>query len=280
MSSTSSARLTRLTAGLVAAVLVLGGCSVTGSSTTDAPAGEAPGDRTSAATEAETPESPPDPGPTPEVGECHAISFRQAVSAIGRTDPVACRREHTAQTFFVGRVRGDLGSARAQRRIREACTSRLPAHLGRTPRELRLGMAQAVWFTPSPRRAEAGADWFRCDVVVVARPRTLLPLPRRTKGWGAGEAPALQMCATAAPGSPGFTRVTCAADHAWVAVASVDLPGKRLPKAAQVADRMDPTCRDAARARTEELDFSWTQEGPTRERWDAGLRYGICWVPD
>ena len=78
-------------------------------------------------------------GPTPEVGECHALSMRQAVAVVGRTAPVACRRPHTAQTYFVGRL--DLAtpsgftrrvdSQAAQRQMRRACTNRLPQHLGR-----------------------------------------------------------------------------------------------------------------------------------------------------
>lgn len=225
----------------------------------------------------------PDPGPTPEVGECHALSMRQAVAVVGRTAPVACRRPHTAQTYFVGRL--DLttkagftrrvDSQAAQRQMSRACTTRLPRHLGRTPRELRLSMVRAVWFSPSQARAEAGADWFRCDIVAVASPGTLLRLPRRTKGW---DGPA--MCATAAPGTRGFRRVTCGAKHSWRAVATVDIPGRRLPARDAVAARMDPVCRDVAADATDDpLDFSWSQESPTREQWEAGQRYGICWLP-
>lgn len=230
---------------------------------------------------------PPDPGPTPRAGQCHDLTFRQAVAVVGRAEPVPCRRKHTAETYFVGRL--DLetkaghvrrpDSRAAQRQARTACTSRLPRHLARGPRELRLSMAQAVWFTPSPARAEAGADWFRCDVVVVAAPRTLQRLPRRTKGWG--EAPAIAMCATAAPGTRAFRRVTCGSTHTWRAASTVDIPGARLPKPAVVADRMEDACRDVAAARADDpLDFTWSQESPTQEQWDAGQRYGICWVPD
>ena len=229
---------------------------------------------------------PPDPGPRPEVGECHALTFRQAVAVVGRTEPVPCRRKHTAETYFVGRLRLEtpagntrrVDSDAAQRQARTTCASRLPRHLGLPPRELRLKMAQAVWFTPSPKHAEAGADWFRCDVVVVASPKKLLRLPRRTKGWG--DAPVVAMCATAAPDTRAFRRVACGAKHAWLAVATVDLTGRKLPTQAAIADRMESTCRDAARSRADDpLDFTWSQESPTEEQWQAGQRYGICWAP-
>jgi len=268
----------RVVAALAAAV-VLAGCTPTA----DAPApSDEPAPAASTRTET-TPPDPPDPGPTPVLGECHALTFRQALAVVGRTAPVPCRRTHTAQTYFVGTL--DLttksgftrrvDSQAAQRQMRTACTRRLPRHLGRTPRELRLSMVRAVWFTPSPARAEAGADWFRCDVVAVAGPRQLLDLPRRTKGWAA---PA--MCATSAPGTPAFDRVACSRRHSWRAVATVDIPGRRLPAADAIAERMDPVCRDVAAGSADDpLDFSWSQESPTREQWEAGQRYGICWVP-
>ncbi|CAM3799279.1 septum formation family protein [Nocardioides zeicaulis] len=263
----------------LALLAVLTGCS----SADPAPAADTPAPSTEPSA-AEEP--PPDPGPRPRLGECHPLSFRQAVTVAGRTEPVPCRRRHTAETYFVGRLdlETDAGHVRrpdsraAQAQARRACTARLPRHLGRTPRDLRLSMAQAVWFTPTPAHAEAGADWFRCDVVVVAAPRTLLPLPRRTKGWS--DAPGTAMCATAAPGSKGFRRVICQSQHSWVAVATVDIPGTRLPKEPAISARMETPCRDAARSRAGgALDLTWSQESPTPDQWAAGRHYGICWVP-
>jgi hypothetical protein len=270
----------KLAATAVVAALALAGCTSPSSDLGAAPTS------TPTSSSSPTAATPPDPGPTPKVGECHDLSFRQAISVVGRTEPVPCRRRHTAQTFHVGHLElaTESGAARrvdsraAQKQARTTCTGRLARHLGRTPRELRLTMAQAVWFTPSQARADAGADWFRCDVVVVTAPRQLLRLPRRTKGWG--DAPAIAMCATAAPGTKRFARVTCGRRHAWVAVATVDLPGRRLPGQAPIADRMEGPCRDAARSRADDpLDLTWSQESPTAEQWAAGRRWGICWVP-
>ena len=275
-------RVLRVLAGCLAVVVLATGCTSSSPGSDQEPAAEQSPSTTPTATET----VPPDPGPTPKVGQCHLLSFRQALAVVGGTDPVACGRKHTAQTYFVGRLRLETPAGRtrrvdsdaAQRQARTTCLSRLPRHLGITPRELRLTMAQAVWFTPSPQRAEAGADWFRCDVVAVASPRQLQQLPRRTQGWG--RAPVVAMCATAAPGTKGFRRVGCGAEHAWLAVSTVDLPGAKLPAPGAVADLMDAPCGDVARARAgDPLDFTWSQESPTKEQWSSGQRYGICWVP-
>ena len=65
-----------------------------------------------------------------------------------------------------------------------------------------------------------------------------------------------------------------------IRAATVDIPGRKLPTRDAVAARMDQVCRDVAADATDDLDFTWSQESPTREQWDAGQRYGICWVPD
>ena len=81
-------------------------------------------------------------------------------------------------------------------------------------------------------------------------------------------------------GHEGVPAGRCGAKHAWVAVSTVDIPGKKLPPKDAVAGRMEGPCGDVARARAADpLDFTWSQESPTREQWDAGQRYGICWVP-
>ncbi len=276
--------LLRTLAGSFAVMVLMTGCTSSAEPAAE-PAAE-PSASSPAPVEAEAAVAPPDPGPRPKVGECHALSFRQALAVVGRTEPVACAKKHTAQTYFVGRLRLEtpagttrrVDSDAAQRQARTTCLSRLPGHLGVTPPELRLTMAQAVWFTPGPQRAEAGADWFRCDVVAVASPRQLLQLPARTRGWGT--APVVAMCATAAPGTPAFRRVACGARHTWQAVSTVEIPGTTLPAPGAIADRMEAPCGEVARALADDpLDFTWTQESPTREQWAAGQRYGICWVP-
>ena len=267
----------RLLTGVVLA-LALAGCS-SGSGTSAPHSSPGPGESTPSVAETVA----ADPGQRPEVGECHALSWRQALAPEAQVDAVPCRKPHTAQTFVVGRLGLGAGapavdSARVQQRVQRTCAERLPRHLGAPPRDLRLSMAQAVWFTPDVEQVAAGANWFRCDVVVVAAQKELLRLPLRTKGWG--RAPKIAMCATAEPGTKAFARVMCGSTHSWVAIATVDLPGARLPRPGQVRARMDPVCRGAARARAgDPLSFSWSQESPTQEQWDAGRRYGICWAP-
>ncbi len=262
-------------------LLVLTGCT---SSTTNSP------DAADQSNESRSPTTSNEPVPEPEqarpeVGQCHRLSAKAAVAPTNTSRPVACRKDHTAQTFHVGDldlIRGTktlaVDAPAVQGQPATVCPRRLPAHLKITPRQMRLTMARAVWFTPTISDAELGATWFRCDVVVVTASDVLMRLPPRTAG--SGSLPALAMCATAEPGTPGFERVACSRKHSWRAVASVDLPGKVLPGPDAASSRMELVCREAARTRAaDQLDFNWSEERPTKAQWAAGQRYGICWVP-
>jgi hypothetical protein len=266
---------------VVVAVLLLVGCTPSA----DQPADPAPAASSEAATSASRPAPPPRPG----TGSCYRLRPDDAASPTSHRKPVPCRTAHTAVTFHVGRldlrVRGrernvDFPAVRA--RVADACATRLAGHVGGGGEALRLSMLTSVWFTPEPEEVDAGARWFRCDVVGLAGGGRLLPLPRDTRGLLGGTAGRgrFGLCGTAEPGSTGFARVPCQARHSWMAVAAVDLSGRDYPTAEQVADRMGALCRDEARARSSDpLDLTWSEERPTRAQWGAGRRYGICWVP-
>ena len=273
---------------LVAALLVLTGCSAPETSLSSS----SPSTSSSAPPESPPPSAPESseeegPPPAPVVGECHRLTWDKAIAPVVEAPTVPCRRTHTSQTYAVGRLslasddeRLSVDDPTVQDKPAEACPLRLPAHLGVSPRELRLTMARPVWFTPTLEEADAGANWFRCDVVVLATTERLLRLPPRTKGRGAADD--FAMCASGRPGTPAFSRVACVDDHSWRAVTTVDLAGgKRLPSVKALTSQMTSTCRDTARSRADDpLDLTWSEELPTKEQWRAGRRYGICWVPD
>ncbi len=231
--------------------------------------------------------------PAPRVGSCHRLTFAQATSpTVPAAGPasVACRGGHTAVTVRVGRLPAlqdghllAVDSAAVRARVERACPPAPPALVGGDLTARRLSRLQTVWLTPTVPQADAGADWFRCDVVAVAAPDRLAPLPRTVRGvldTAAGR-DRFGTCGTAAPSARGFRRVVCAARHSWRAVDVVPLPrGTRyLDRAA--GDRADQACQDVASARADgALRFSWSFEWPQRAAWDAGQRYGYCWVPE
>ncbi|MGZ5400458.1 MAG: septum formation family protein, partial [Nocardioides sp.] len=227
--------------------------------------------------------------PAPAVGSCYRLSYEQAVAPTARAPSTPCREAHTAVTFHVGRlervVDGRLlavDARRLQEQVSTTCPRLLPAHVGGTEEQRRLSMLRSVWFTPTLRQADAGADWFRCDAVALARSSRLLELAGSLSDvldTAAGRN-RFGMCGTAEPGTPGFERVACALPHSWRALRTVGLPGPDYPGEGAVQRAGEEPCSAAARAAAPDpLDFQWGYEFPTPDLWQAGQTYGICWAP-
>lgn len=264
----------RLAAIMVAAVVALTGCTG-GEPEEPAPTTTAPPPRATAV-------------PAPAAGACHRLEYAEAVAPTTQDEPVPCDGGHTSETFFVGRLDAVVGghllavdAARVQAQVARTCPRRLGDFVGGTDEQRRLSMLRAVWFTPSVEAAEAGADWFRCDVIAVAGAETLAPLRGSLRGVLDRDAGTRwAMCGTARPGAEEFARVPCGRDHAWRALRTVDLGGDGYPGEAEARDAGQQVCRDAARdVAADALNYQWGYEWPTRAQWDAGQRYGICWAP-
>ena len=296
---TGGAQRLRLAAAAVVAVTVLAACSSGGG---DDP-GPAPDTRTatkagSAGSPTATPETDPDPTEAgasvapPPVGACYDLDFDEVTAPTSDHPPVSCARPHTTQTIHVGRldtvVDGHLAavdSRLAQRRLADACPPRLAAHVGGSRRARQLSRFAVVWFSPTLEQSDRGASWFRCDVVAIAAPEELAPLPRPGRLSGVLERPRAAapyaLCGTAAPGSTRFQRVICSRPHSWRALSVIPIPGGRdYPGVARVRRAGEDTCRDRVRRASgsaERFRYGW--EWPSRQQWAAGQRHGFCWAP-
>ncbi|GAA4369845.1 septum formation family protein [Nocardioides caricicola] len=260
--------MTRLVA-LLLALLVLTGCS----------GGSEPGSAPTPSSSPSASESTAVPPPPPP-GEraCYLLRYDAAVADHNHADPVSCRREHTAATYYVGDVR-----IPTEQRAAQQCPARLDGYLGGDAEARALTMLRPVWFTPTPEEVEAGARWFRCDVVALAADGRLAPLTGPVEG--ALDRPETRdqyaMCGTAEPGSRDFRRVICARTHTWRAISVVPFSARTYPGEAAVREAGQDPCQAAGAAVADDsLDYRWGYEWPTRDQWDAGQRYGRCWAPN
>ncbi len=292
-------RSTALAGTLVSLVLVAG-CSgggdpsatpaTSGSSTATTSASETSGSPTPTATSptpaAARPAAPPQ-------SACYRVGTRDLTRPTNASTPVSCRRTHTSRTIHVGRldtvVDGHavaVDSAAVQRQLSTTCPARLASYLGGSEETRRLSRFNVVWYSPTLAQSDAGADWFRCDLVGFGTGEQLLPLPRKgsLKGvLGRGGALATYgLCGTAAPGAAGFTRIICGRPHSWRAIDTIGLSGgAAYPGTSTVRRAGDGPCKDRAReAAADTLTFRYGWEWPTRAQWARGQRYGFCWTPD
>lgn len=269
--------------GVIAGLALL--VTLTGCTGSDDPESEPSSTVSPSAT---TPAAPAKAAPAPRKGACYRLTFDQAVAPTAESTSVGCRSSHTAQTFHVGVldtvVDGHLlavDSAYVRNQPVRECPRRLASFLGTTPRELRLSMLQAVWFTPTVAASDAGEDWYRCDVIALAAGGRLAPLRgqvARVLSSPEGRA-RYGVCARSEPGTKTFRRVICTPATAWRAISSVNIRGRDYPgqKAVQAAGQAP--CEDVARRQADDpLSFTWGYEWPTKAQWDAGQRYGVCWM--
>jgi hypothetical protein len=249
-----------------------------------------------------TPTSTPTPTPVvaapppapPEVGACYRLSYDKAVAPTNDDTPVPCAKGHTTQTYAVGQLDLVAGghllavdSAAVRQQVAQRCPGKLPAYVGATDEQLRLSLLRPVWFTPTIEQSDAGAAWYRCDVIAVTGDKQVAKIDHNIsealeKPEGRTE---FAMCGTAQPGTASFSRVLCREDHSWKAITVVDLtklakngayPGEDAVKGAG-----QDVCQEAARSiASDALDYQWGYEWPTKEQWQAGQTWGRCWSPD
>lgn len=274
---------TPTTRRLLAAALALGL-----SATLAACGGDEPEKPDTKPTATQTPAA--EPPAAPKVGACYQLPFETAVAPTSESKPVDCAREHTSETVAVGTidalVDGHLlavDSDHVQSQVASACPQALTAYVGGSLEQLRLSMIRPVWFTPTVEDSDAGADWYRCDAVVLAGTSTLAELTTGLKGV-LGKAKGRSqyaMCGTAAPDAKDFERVLCSAKHSWKAIDVVVFKQGAYPGEKKVRAAGRTRCEDAAADVADDpLTFEWGYEWPTKEQWDMGQAFGRCWAPD
>ena len=275
---------------LVAAAFLVAGCTSGGSEPDAGPTPSSPAGETSVTASPSATPTPAVPAPTPRDRACYRYEYRSAVAPVAHGEPVPCDKPHTAITFRVGEldtvVDGHLvsvDSRRVQDQVARDCPTAFDAFVGGTEELRRLTLLRPVWFTPSLRESDSGANWYRCDVIALATDGELAPLSGRLAGVLAQPEgrDRYAMCGTAEPGTPDFSRVVCSRGHSWRAIRTVGLPGGDYPGEDAARDAGQQPCEDAGReAASDSLNFQWGYEWPTEKQWNAGQTYGLCWIPD
>lgn len=231
-----------------------------------------------------------EPPPDPPADRCYQLSFDEALATEPPTAPDRrCGRPHSTETYLVGQLnvlvdghQVAMDSERIQAQAERRCPEALPDFLGAEQDVVRRSMIRPIWFTPTLEQADAGAQWLRCDAVVLAGDRRLATVSASLRGALAEELPdRYAMCGTAAPDAQGFERVVCSAGHSWRAVTVVGFETSKYPGTNAARQRGQDTCEDVGADNAEDpLDYRWSYEWPTREQWNAGMTFGRCWVPD
>ena len=221
----------------------------------------------------------------PEVGACRTLPPAAVEEPADDSPQVPCRRPHTAETFAVGRFEGRLAEreihdARLSAEVLTACERRFRRYVGADDSLSMRTVLTWVWFRPTPAAWEAGARWYRCDLVAQGSEGLL-----ETRGPAAGvllgrPEDRWLLCAAGAEVSHA-ARVPCNEPHDWRAVTTVVVGDERelWPGARRVEARTRDFCSDSVGGWLGyPLDYAygWTWLG--RAEWEAGNRRSVCWA--
>lgn len=276
---------------LAVTALVASGCSTADDEPASAESSEP---TTSAPTSGEAaPSQEPtvlaEPPASPKNGACYRLTLEQAMEATTDVKPRDCAKPHTAKTIAVGPVDAlsaghllAIDSDRIQRAVATTCPRAIADFIGGSEEEQRLTILAPAWFTPTLAESDAGADWYRCDVVAPIGDGRLAPLGEVRKDVLATSEgrDRFGICGTDAPGSKDFKRTLCSADHSWQAISTYDLPDGAWPNREKVEPIAESPCKDAALDLAESsLDYEWAFDWPSKAEWSNGRRYGLCWAP-
>ena len=223
----------------------------------------------------------------PDVGTCRLLD-PDDVGRPSNADPaVDCGRRHTAQTYTVGSLPGRFADAsyddpQVAAYAYRLCTSRFIHFTGADESLAMRTILSWAWFRPTASAWDAGARWFRCDVIGGGdQAKAFVDLPEKTKGLLLGRpADRWMVCAQGATVS-GSVKVPCDQQHDWRAVTTIVLgqAGDAYPGDRVVQQRTRDYCSKSVGAWLDypvdyDFGYSWFQ----RPEWDAGNRRSVCWA--
>lgn len=223
----------------------------------------------------------------PEVGACRVLAPADIEAVADDTEVVPCGEPHNAETFLVAGFGDRLADAeyddpRLGATAYDACSRGFARFTGADESLALRTVLSWAWFRPSEAAWDAGAGWFRCDVVGgTSQSAELVGLPRTAKGVLLGIPGDRWMACVDGPSVTGAPFVPCTEEHTWRAVSTVVVgkakdpyPGDRL---VEVLSR--DYCSDWVGAWMNypidyEYGYTWFHEA----EWETGNRRSICWA--
>lgn len=224
----------------------------------------------------------------PTLGACRALELQDLTRATDDTAPVPCAEPHTAETFLVSAFTGDQADGdpddeRLGAAAYEVCQKGFIEFLGGDESLAMRSTLTWAWFRPSQKGWDAGARWFRCDVIGGGEQiKRFVNLPETAEGLLRGRPDDTWMVCADGPTVAGSVKLPCSEAHDWRAISTIQLgkPGDPYPGERVVEEKTRDFCSDQVGAwlnyPVEDYDFgfTWFHQG----EWNAGNRRSVCWA--
>jgi hypothetical protein len=223
----------------------------------------------------------------PGLGECRALTPADVEKPANDTDPVPCSEAHTAETYAVGDLPDEFDDADYDDRgvgawAYEKCTTGFRDFLGADESLVMRTVLSWAWFRPSEDAWDAGARWYRCDVIGGGeQSREYVDLPTSARDLLAGRPKDAWMVCADGETVSGSVKVPCSEPHSWRAVTTISLgdakdpyPGDRL---SEVTTR-DFCSKSVGAWLNYPIDYDFGYTWFHEAEWQAGNRRSVCWA--
>jgi hypothetical protein len=223
----------------------------------------------------------------PSTGTCRMLSTDQVAQPSNGSRTVACSEPHDTETFAVGSLPHRFSDAAYDDPALDTwayatCARAFPTYLGTDDSTAMRSLLTWVWFRPSEDAWDAGARWYRCDVLGgSAAQRDYVDLPTTTKGLLQGRGDDHWMACGKGKTLGGSTKVPCSMTHDWRAATTIKVgdAGGKYPGDAAAKAKTKSYCSesiDAWLGYPASYDFGYTWFG--EREWQAGNRRSVCWA--
>jgi hypothetical protein len=223
----------------------------------------------------------------PAVGACRLLTTADIRATSNDSPVVDCSDKHTAETFAVGEFPDEVAGKTLDdpalgAHVFDTCEQKFRRFLGGDESLVMRTTVTWAWFRPDDEAWDAGARWWRCDVVGGGGESTaLVRLPRTAKRMLLGMPEDRWLVCVDGPTVAESEKIPCSRKHTWRAVTTIKLgdPGDPYPGDRVVEVRTRDFCSDSVGAWLNypveyDYGYTWFHEA----EWKAGNRRSICWA--
>jgi hypothetical protein len=230
--------------------------------------------------------SPPSTA-APNLGDCRMLTPDDVHRPSNDSPTVSCAQPHTAETYAVASLPRQFDDASyddsaVTSYAYHTCARKFIAFTGADESLAMRTILSWAWFGPSSDAWDAGARWYRCDVIGGGdQTPSYVDLPTTARGLLLGRPKDKWMVCARGSTVSRSVKLPCTEQHDWRAVTTIVLgdADTTYPGDHAVQVRTRDFCSKSVGAWLDypvDYDFGYSWFG--RAEWDAGNRRSVCWA--
>lgn len=223
----------------------------------------------------------------PTAKACRVLTPADSDHPSNNSPVVDCSGKHTAETFLIESLPADVAGSgydtdEVGAYVYSQCEPAFGKFVGADESLVMRTVLNWSWFLPSQEAWDAGARWFRCDLIGGGPDsQSYESLPETGKNLLLGKPDDRWMVCGRGETVDSSVKVPCSDKHDWRAVTTIKLgqPGDAYPGDRVTQARTREFCSDSVGAWLEypvtyDFGYTWFHEA----EWKVGNRRSVCWA--